>query len=393
MAGRATDKQTKQDQIQAPEEFPDEAWEPPGEDGLSPTQFAARVSAKREEAAQDAGWTAPPQPDAPLAEADSTISEPTPPPVVTDEPPPEAEEEPEPEEEAEEAEEEPGETEPEEEEEAAADAEAEEFFLDTGTSRYRSKEDALDGYREKDATIARLYRELHEQRQQAAEAMQAEPVLDEEAWHGWAREAVENGAGANGAMEALRQGGEDGYDIYLAHWLEDEDDRANAHTFNNKVQRAFAEQRAVMQTEAMREQRDPTEEAQLARQQAASLHPDFEDYSETMDRLASPQEGLLPQETRQWLTDLARSGLEGKVHAWDYLYMAAAALGAPNRRKAQAAERKQRKASSDRAKVNAIVSSAEATPTRTPLTEAELTEIRYKNRLREKWDLPLLEEE
>jgi hypothetical protein len=39
------------------------------------------------------------------------------------------------------------------------------------------------------------------------------------------------------------------------------------------------------------------------------------------------------------------------------------------------------------------VSSAEGTPTRTPLTEAEQEVIRYKNERRERWGLELLEEE
>jgi hypothetical protein len=353
---------------------------------MTQQQFAARVAAKREQAAQDAGWVEPPQPDAPVPEEmqSKDEAEPVQPPVVvTDEPeepvaPPEPGEEEEPEEELE-----PGEEE----------AEEGDFYV----GRYRDKESAEQGMREKDLTIDKLYRELHERNQAIEQALQqrefGQPQLDEEQWHSWAEEAVSNGVGPDGAMQALEAGGMDGYNIYLGHWMNDEEDRARALAFNNMVMFSFAEQRASMQQQAFQEQRAPTEEAQLARQRAAAMYPDFDEYSEAMDRIADVNNGLLPEQTRQWLTDLAKKGLEGKTQAWDYLYQAAKATNAPNRRRAQEAERKQRRASGDRAKTQAMVSSAEGTPTRTPLTEAELTEIRYKNRLRERWDLPLLPEE
>jgi hypothetical protein len=390
MAGR----DSKAKKVEAPEEFPDEAWEEPGEDGLTRQQFAARLSAKREQAAQDAGWVTTPQPDAEVETEEQPVQ-----PPVTDEPPPAAE----PETVEEEGEEEEGVAEEEAEEEAAEEPsegepeeEGEEPEAEYYAGRYLTKDATEDGLREKDATINRLYRELHEQRQEIEQALQEREAgpqqLDTEAWNAWAEEAVSNGLGADGALAALSQGGQEGYNLYLGHWLNDEDERATALAFNNEVMLSFAEQRAAMQAESFREQRSPTEEAEVAKQRMAAARPDFNDYTETMDRLVE-EPGLLPDETKQWLADLARSGLDGKTRAWDYLYLAAVALGTPNRRKAQAEERRQRKVSSDNAKVQAIVSSAEATPTRTPLTEAELTEIRYKNRLRERWDLPLLTEE
>jgi hypothetical protein len=389
MAGQGTDESVHA----GTQDHAAEAFEEPGADGLTSAQFAARVAAKREQAAQDAGWIEPPQPDGPVpehlrepeAEPEGQV-EPLQPPEVVEEPEAEGEE---PTDEVE-GELEEGEIEDEDEEEG-------DFYLDAGGSRYRTKEEAEDGFREQIKTINRLYRELHERNQAIEQALQereqGQPQLDEEAWHGWAEEVVASGAGPDGAMAALERGGMDGYNIYLGHWMADEDDRARALTFNNMVMFSYAERRAALQQEAFAEQRSPTEEAQLARQRAAAPYEDFEEYSETMDRLVKQEEGLLPEETRQQLAQMAQSGLEGKRMAWDYLYQAAKAMGAPNRRKAQEAEKKQRRASGNAAKVAAMVSSSEATPTRTPLTEAELIVIRKKNELRERWGQELLPEE
>jgi hypothetical protein len=175
---------------------------------------------------------------------------------------------------------------------------------------------------------------------------------------------------------------------------EDEEERTQALVLNNKVQRAFAEQRVLQQLQAQPQQPQqvgPTEEAQLAKQRVAEVYPDFNEYTEQMDRLVT-EDGLLPEDTRTFLADLARTGFEGKMRAWDYLYVAAKAIGAPSRRKAQEVERKRRKTSSDRAKVAAMVSRAEGAPTRTPLNEAEERELNYRNQLRERWNLPLVEE-
>jgi hypothetical protein len=374
--------------VTAPEEFPDEAWEEPGPDGLTPTQFAARVSAKREEAAQAAGWVKPPEPDAPLPEGEK---EPEAEAELVQSPP--VEEEP-PEVEEAEGEEVEGEEPPEGEADLEEGEEEEgEFYA----RRYRDKESTEKGLDEKDATINQLYRELHERNLKIERAAEAEPAeLDHGAWQSWAEEVVENGGGVQGAMAALEAGGEDGFDIYISAWSrsDDPEERAQALVFNNKVQRVFAERRVqqALQAEQRQPDRSSKEEAELAKQRAAATRPDFDQYTEAMDRLAT-EEGLLPEETKQWLADLAQDGIEGKMRAWDYLYLAAKAMNAPSRRRAQEAERKQRRASGDRAKVQAMVSSSEATPTRTPLSEAELTVIRKKNELRERWGLEALPEE
>ena len=299
----------------------------------------------------------------------------------------------EPEEEPPGEEDEPGEAEPDEEEEPEAEVEEEDFYV----RRYRTREEAERAYEEKDATIDRLYKELHERGQQIEQALQqrqAEQPLDTEAWQEWASEAVEQGAAEQGALEALRTGGREGYNIYLGAWMNDEEQRGRALAFHTEVTLSLAEQTAVMQTAPLLEQQRPsaTEEAELAKARVAARYEDFDQYAEARDRLIQ-EDGALPEETKAWLADLAREGLEGKMKAWDYLHLAAVATGAPSRRRAQAAERKQRKASADRAKVAATVSSAEGTQTRTPLPEADLAVIRQKNVLREKWDLPLLPEE
>jgi hypothetical protein len=363
-----------------------EAFEQQEEGRLTQAEFAARVAAKREQAAQDGGFVEPPGADAPLTpEAKAALGitdEAVPPPVVeeTDEDLDSLDDE-------------------DLDQRAEVEQEEGESDEDFYVRRYKTREDAEIGFAEKDATIERQFRELQElrERNEAIEqAVDAEPQqLDVQAWREWAEEQVENGLGERGAMAALAEGGEDGYDIYISAWQrsEDEEQRAIAFAFNNKVQRAFAERRVAAAMEAREPDRTPTEEAQLAQQRTASLYPDFDEYKEQMDRVAT-EPGLIPESTKAFLRTLANEGgLEGKAQVWDYLYQRAKALGAPKRAQAAQVERRQRRASADAAKTSAMVSSAEGTPTRTPLTEAEQEVIRYKNERRERWGLELLEEE
>jgi hypothetical protein len=73
--------------------------------------------------------------------------------------------------------------------------------------------------------------------------------------------------------------------------------------------------------------------------------------------------------------------------------MAAVASTAPQRRRQKTAERQRRKAASDAAKVQATVSSSEATSVSTPLSEDELKVVRKKNAIRAKLGQPLIPEE
>jgi hypothetical protein len=356
-----------------------------GPEGLNAEQLAARVAIKRQQAAQDAGWTVPPGMGAdvePLPEEEEKGEE-------------EPEEEPDEADEGEEAPEE-GE-EPEEAEEDEEAEEPEDYYV----SGYKTREAAEAGLAEKDRTIDRLFKELEDTRRgRAAEAEEAEqqPLeLDVNAWNQWAAEAVEEGAGPQGAMAALEQGGPGGYDIYVAHWLASEEpgERARAIAFNNEVQRQLAPRYAVSALGpliAERQRQDKASEAQMAKQAVAERHPDFAEMEEKMDELVKSENGLIPPDTREWLAGLAESGLEGKVRAWEYLYMAASAASAPTRRRASEVEKKRRRASADRAKVAASVSSSEGTQTRTPPPASELAVIRKKNALRNEWGLPLLEE-
>ncbi|HEY7421465.1 MAG TPA: hypothetical protein VH541_05600 [Gaiellaceae bacterium] len=359
------------EQIEAPVEFPDEAFEPDN-GSLSVEQFALRVNAKREQAYQDAGWTVPPG-----AEGDPEALEP-----IEDE---EGEaEEPEPE------------LAPEETEPAPETEEGEEPDFYVG--RYKTREAAEEGLREKDETINRIFRELHEQRQQIEQALQeeAEPAqLDAAAWQEWAETAVEARAGPDGAIQALRTGGQQGYNVYLRAWMDDDEQRADALAFNNQVMLELAEQRArqaIMPFTEDMQARTRQAEAVAAKERVAERYPDFDEYKDEMDRLIE-EEGALPEETKVFLATVASTGLQGKVQAWEYLYMAAARNRAPRRAKAATAEAGRRRTSADQAKVQAMVSTAEGAAARTPLSAAELAVIRRKNELRKEWDLPLLPEE
>jgi hypothetical protein len=352
-------------------DLPEEAFEEPGEGGLSVPQLELRIRAKREQAMQDAGAIAPPQPDAPLEQPEQPEEEPE----------PEAEPEPE----------EPEPLEPEEPQEPEAEGEQEDFFF----ARYKTKEEAERGKAEADATIDRLYRERAQwQQQQEQQAQGEQQEFDPQAWNEWAAEAVSNGAGEQGALAALNNGGTQAYDVYLAHWAAEPDQLVVALAFNNDVQRHLATQHALAAVSPLLEEqqhRVVENEAIRARSTVASRHPDFDDLEQEMDRMVLEEDGVLDAAQKQWLEDTARTqGLQGKINVLEYLYRMASQNVSPSRRQAQATERRRRKETSDAAKVSATVSSSEATGTRTPLSEAELTVLAKKNSIRAKLGQPLL---
>jgi hypothetical protein len=381
------------DQITDPglEGFSDKAFEEPGEGGLTTEQLAFRIHAKREGAMQDAGWLEPPGPDAPL----EAVEAPEPPLEEAPDDESEAEPEAEPDEEPEleeTEEEEPGEEEAPEEQEALD--EQEEFYL----ARFRDKEAAEKGWQEAQWTIQRLYDERNERLQAEQQQPQGPQELDIGAWSEWAAELVEQGAGIEGARAALTHGDTQGFDIYMAHWLqaEDPDERVQAALINGEVQRQFAARRA---TEAVRPQFEQTqeqhlvEEAMLARQIAGSQHDDFDEYLEEMDALVRSENGMLSEATKAWLAEESQKGVEGKVRAWDHLYLAARASRGPRQQQATTVERRRRTMSSDAAKIAATVSTSEGSAARNPPNEAELAVIRKRNAIREKLGQPLLEEQ
>lgn len=387
---------TQPAEIENPNPDAEKALEEPGSDGLTPEQFAARLSVKREAAAQDAGWVVPPgHPDDPdLVPIEDTEYE-----KPAEEPEEEAPAE---------APEVDGELTDEQraavdegltdEEQEAVDEmtpeEQEAFYV----GRYKTREAAEEGLREKDLTIDRLFKELNDRRTEEDNPEQAQPQpLDTEAWHEWASGEVERGSGINGAVTALQSGGPQGYDIYLTHWMASEDlnERAQAVSFNNEVQRILAEQRALSAVSPLIDERRRmagTEEAEQARIEVATKFSDFDDMQEEMDKLVN-EDGALPQDTKVWLAQMASSGLEGKTRAWEYLYLAARAQREPRRARADTAEQKRRRSSGDAAKVAATVSTSEGTGARTPASPAEQRVLQRKQELRKEWGLDPLEED
>lgn len=362
------------------EGLPDEAFEAPGEGGLTPEQLTVRIKAKREQAEQDAGWTVPPgmgEDVEPLPEAEVATEEEegeTPEPLeVPDEP---EEDEPE---EAEEPDEEPPE------------AEEDQFYA----ARYKTKEATEAGIAEKDRLLDMFFRREAERGQQPQAEEPQE--LDVNAWHEWAEEQVENGAGAQGALAAINGAGEFGrqaYNIYLQHWLADPEQQAAALAFNNEVWEVFAERRAEAAVAPLRQemaQRAALTEASRAKEMVAARYPDFNDYQEEMDRLAKGN-GVLPDDTRRYLSGLADQGVGGKARAWEHLYLIATHTQGARQTKRNNAVSKSRKASAEKAKIAATVSSAEAGGARTPPSEAESYAIKRKNEFRRRQGLPLIEE-
>ena len=341
-------------------------------ENLTARDLQARINVKREQAEADSGWSAPSTMDTEVEPLEPDTG-----PVT--EIPDEGETAPA---EPEEPDTEDGQEVPEEE---LPEEPQDEFFV----GRYKTREAAEAALAEKDRMIDQFFRE----REQYAQIEQEPQELDVGAWHEWAEQMVASGAGERGALEALQNGGAEGYDIYLGHWASDPDQAPLAHAFNNEVQRQFAEARA-MQAVAPVMQREQASaaagEAQRARAMISQQYPDFDEYDETINRLIN-EPGALPEETRMRLTQMAQIGLEGKLHAWDFLYHAAQASQGRKRGRAQAVADGRSKEASDRAKIAATVSASEGSQTRTPPSAAEAYVSDRKNAIREKMGLPLIE--
>lgn len=286
-----------------------------------------------------------------------------------------------------------GEDATEEEREQARQEARDEFFLGT----YRSKEDAERGLAEKDETLKRLFSEknLLEQRLREAEDRrqqeEAEPQeLDLPAWDQWALEQVEAGAGQAGAMAALREGGYEGYQVYLRHWLASEDpaERAEATLYNNEVVMSIAEVRAAVASQQARQQPSAAEQREQAYAQLKLRRPDLDDYHEQMTAIVSE----LPQEDILFLRRLAETGVEGQMRATEWLYQEAKSRGSSTS-EAQKVERQRRKASAAAATVQATSPSAEGTSSRTPPPAAEAEALKRKAGIRERMNLKPLDDE
>lgn len=280
----------------------------------------------------------------------------------------------------------------EEREQARAEAEAE-FYV----GRYKTREEAEKGLAEKDAMIGRLGQQAGEAQRQL-EALQQEidarpeqpEELDTEAWEEWSQGEVASGAGHNGALAALKEGGYAGYQIYLKSWMADPEQAADAMLFNNALVVEMAEQRAAIASAPTPEQqeRQHADERLAAQQAVMARRPDMEQYQEAMGEVLDN----LPQERLDWLRAQTESGREGMELALEWLYLEARVHKSTPVQAAADAERRQRTASAEAAKLAATTSSAEGTPTRTPLTEAEKAGLAVKNRNRVAWGLEPLEE-
>jgi len=350
---------------------------------LTSQDLQARINLKREAMYQDEGILGPSTADPEVEPLEVVADEPEEVDSEEGQEEPEVGEEPEAEPEAEPEE---MDTEP----EAEPEAEIEDFYL----GRYKTREAAEAGLAEKDRMIDQFFREREAFAVREAEQQQEPQELDRQAWHEWAEDAVASGAGERGALDALAQGGAEGYDIYLGHWASDPEQAPFAHAFNNEVQRQFAEARAMQAVTPLmqREQAQNADtEARQAKELIAAQYPDFAEMQETMNHLINDPNAL-PPETRARLAQMASVGIEGKIHAWDFLYHAASASKGRSRGRAQRKQDAAGKAASDRAKIAATVSSAEGTQTRTSRTATEEYVLRKKNAIRAELGQPLIEE-
>ena len=269
---------------------------------------------------------------------------------------------------------------------------AQEFYA----GRYKTREAVEDALKEQIALIGRQGQELGQLRKQmdeqaaAAEVAPEEPQqLDREAWNSWAEEQVDNGAGAEGALAALREGGYAGYEIYLGKWLvsEDPQEGAAAVLFNNAMMMKIQEEQRAQDQVAAAPQYDPNTENDTARTMAASKRADWEEVQPYMnDALAQ-----MDPDQREWLSSLAESGVEGKVRALDLLYLEAKARSGGSKQLAAQVASRQTAAATDRAKLDASDTPSIQSRARTPLSEADQVALDYGNARRKIWGTPLKE--
>lgn len=288
-----------------------------------------------------------------------------------------------------------GEDATEEEREQARQAARDEFYAGT----YRTREEAEKGIAEKDETLKRLFSEKNtlEQRLAAVEAERAQQAreLDTPEWEQWAQEQVASGAGEAGAMTALEHGGYDGYQIYLRHWMNatdedgnpDADARAEALLYNNEVVMSIAEVRAAAAAERQRQQPSAQDEIGEAAALAKARYPDLDEYADKMAEVVT----TLPDDDIQFLRRLAEQGVQGKAKATEILYLQARAMS-QSTDNAKQVERRRRKASADAATLAATSLTAEGTAARTPPPATEQAALDRKRGLRERQNLPPLDE-
>lgn len=283
----------------------------------------------------------------------------------------------------------------EEEKEAARTAAEEQFYVGT----YKDKDSAEAGLAEKDATIERLFTErnqLNQRLQEAQEVTEAakEPEqLDVGAWHQWAEAAVSEGAGQEGALAALREGGHDGYQVYLQHWLAAADEegeadakaRAAAVVFNNQYMLEVAEVRAAAAAQRERDKPSAADSRAEAHAIVKAKRPDLDEYADEMAKVVTQ----LPLEEIERLRTLAQSGVQGQADALERVYLEARLQVSGSKQAAAAAEQKRRKVSADAATLDATTSSSEGTTSRTPPPATEAYGQQRKRELRERQGLTI----
>jgi hypothetical protein len=259
----------------------------------------------------------------------------------------------------------------------ARDAAVSEFYV----GRYKTREAAEEAYAEKDETIKRLYAEREQLKAQVRQQPAAQQdQLDEGEWRTWAQETIAEGGGQQGALAALKAGGMAGYQLYLEEWSADEDSRSEALAFNTALMQEIAQARPAQPAEP---QEDPADRHREARELVLIKRPDLPEYEDAMievvDKLDAP--------TREWLKQQAAQGVHGEARVLDYLYLEARSASPGTKSLAAAKEAERRASSARRAKVGATVASAEATPGRTPLSEADQRVLDMVNKRREVWGL------
>ena len=285
-----------------------------------------------------------------------------------------------------------------EERETARQEARDEFYAGT----YKTREAAEKGIAEQTLTIDRLFSEKNQLEQRLAQleeeraAQQKPEEIDLPAWDAWAQQQVAAGAGAAGAQAALEQGGYDGYQLYLRHWMaaeteEGEPDaraRAEAVLYNNEVVMSIAEVRAAAAAQRAQAQPSQQEMSEQATGIVKARHPDFDKYVDSMAQVVND----LPEGDIAYLKTLAQGDVQQRARAVELVFLHAKAASPAPAAQAEQVERRRRRASADAATLAATSPTPEGTSSRTPPPAAEAEGLRRKRELRERQNLQPLDE-
>ncbi len=280
-----------------------------------------------------------------------------------------------------------------------------EVYARTPFRTYASREEVEADLEAKERLIGKhgtrldeMQRKLDDLEQQRQEEAAQPQQLNLPEWEQWAQEQVAGGAGEAGAMAALEEGGYEGLQVYLRHWLtvaESEtmteqqaaQQRAQAVLFNNEIIMQIAETRAAAAAEAKRQEPTAQDLSVQAHEIVKAKYADLDEYADAMAEVVTN----MSDEDAAFLRDIGQDGVRGRAKVLELVYREAKQSGATRKQKAQKVADARVDASAEAATLAATTSTTEGIAARTPPPAAEQVGLDRKRGLRERQGLEPLE--